>query len=698
MSDKINENLNKVGDGFINVGKKASMFGASVAALGVAAVALARNVGNVADRLLDLRDITGMATDTIQEYQYVAKIAGVSTEAVTNATEGLVRRLRDVSEDGGGAVEVMRNLGVAVTENDGSLRNSGKIMDDLIVKLANMDNASQRNAYGAQLFGGAWKDMAPILGMGAENIAAIRQEAHDLGLIMSEDALNSANEFRQANERLGAQMDALKNKIGAQLAPVLTKVLVPAIQKYLIPLFDKVGKAISHAITWFSELNPNIQKIIGVVAGLAVAMGPLLLAIGGIIKFLPILASGFAVLTGPIGLVVAGVVALTVAIYKNWDTVKQWAEDIANYFIRLYNQSILFRAGIEAVILNFKNIFEVGKFVFFALVEIVTLSVKQMVTGLKGLGKIIEGIFTFDTAKIKEGFSQTFTEGIGNIKNAFVNIGKDAVQLFKNVGQNTSDTFNNAMNNRLTEVSFKPVGDKVKDAVVKGVTEGVAEGVASVGSGGARREQITGVGAPQSAGASGTGFQTAMMQLQEFTDMAAVRMQYVQNLMQEFGMAAEDLIYGSITSTFQDLGAAIGEALASGGNIFQAMGTSLIQSMGKFVSQMGNLLIEYGVMAKLKGKLDLAIAAGGPAAIFAGTAAIAAGIALSAIGSAISARAQGGLGGGGGSVSGSASVAQSSVTSQSFSAQSGNEVVFRISGTDLIGVIDRARGNNLRLN
>ena len=79
---------------------------------------------------------------------------------------------------------------------------------------------------------------------------------------------------------------------------------------------------------------------------------------------------------------------------------------------------------------------------------------------------------------------------------------------------------------------------------------------------------------------------------------------------------------------------------------------------------------------------------------------IAAGVALSAAGAAVSSQARGGLAGGGGG-GGGASIA-SSVTSQGFTASSvntgSNEVVFRIAGTDLIGVLDRARGSNQRLN
>ena len=85
-----------------------------------------------------------------------------------------------------------------------------------------------------------------------------------------------------------------------------------------------------------------------------------------------------------------------------------------------------------------------------------------------------------------------------------------------------------------------------------------------------------------------------------------------------------------------------------------------------------------------------------PAAIAANPAPIAAGVALNAIGAVISQKAGGSIGGG--SV-GSNSVAtpQSNVSSSTFAGNGDNEVVFRISGNDLLGVLRRAENSNARL-
>lgn len=105
-------------------------------------------------------------------------------------------------------------------------------------------------------------------------------------------------------------------------------------------VLDKAIVSIQNATSWvkkFSEEHPGITKIaIAFVSVLAIA-GPLLIAIGAIgvaAKVAAIgvglLSSGFAVLTSPITLIILAIGALIaagVALYQNWDTVKQMATE-----------------------------------------------------------------------------------------------------------------------------------------------------------------------------------------------------------------------------------------------------------------------------------------------------------------------------------------------------------------------------------
>jgi hypothetical protein len=162
-------------------------------------------------------------------------------------------------------------------------------------------------------------------------------------------------------------------------------------------------------------------------------------------------------------------------------------------------------------------------------------------------------------------------------------------------------------------------------------------------------------------------------------------------ILADFNKNASELIENSIAQTFGNLGTAIGQALATGGNVLTAIGQTILQSLSGFLSDMGGMLIKYGTLAVLKGKLDLAILTGGPIAIGAGLAAIGLGVALKAAGGALGAVANKNRNTDNRSVPTPQTSAAIS-TSAAGSAQDfgGGRVVFEISGTNLIGVLNRA--------
>lgn len=93
-----------------------------------------------------------------------------------------------------------------------------------------------------------------------------------------------------------------------------------------IKIFGSMGSAISKLIPHFAFIIDDVTRVIGVVTNLAS-------------KALPLLVRGLGLLTGPIGIVITiigSLIAIGVALYKNWDTVKAYATKIwtaiANFF------------------------------------------------------------------------------------------------------------------------------------------------------------------------------------------------------------------------------------------------------------------------------------------------------------------------------------------------------------------------------
>ena len=67
--------------------------------------------------------------------------------------------------------------------------------------------------------------MAAVLNMTAEETNALKQEAHDYGMIMSNDAVAAAASFEDSLSRLNGTMGGLKNRMIGDLLPGISTIL-----------------------------------------------------------------------------------------------------------------------------------------------------------------------------------------------------------------------------------------------------------------------------------------------------------------------------------------------------------------------------------------------------------------------------------------------------------------------------------------
>lgn len=113
---------------------------------------------------------------------------------------------------------------------------------------------------------------------------------------------------------------------------------------------------------------------------------------------------------------------------------------IINYFIDLYNESKVFRAGIENIKNNFKSTWEVFKFGVYLVID----GFKGMGRMAKAWGKIIEGALTPDIHKITTGIKELWDA----YKDTWVEIGNDAKKMGANVRDNFIDAIKNTGSNK----------------------------------------------------------------------------------------------------------------------------------------------------------------------------------------------------------------------------------------------------------
>lgn len=480
-------------------------------------------------------------------------------------------------------------------------------------------------------------------------------------------------------------------------------------------IVDKVTDFIDKIVTAFENLSPGIQKAILIIGGLVAAIGPLLLVFGSVLAVLPQIVAGLEIMgtamtvaTGPVGLLVAALAAVVTVVVMNWDKIRPYVERVINYFIRLYNESLIVRAAVEAITANFRFGFAIIVEILKGAWEGFKIFAKGVFDLFSGVGKVIRGTLTGDWDLINQGVGQgllAVSSTIGNgLKNALSMIKAVYGAVRNEVGESISRVLQpkniatvklEGMNSAAAEIE-KPVIEaidkaekKVKDKVTK-IKPVVIKGKDLVAI-----EQKT-------AGANfGKIFEDIAKKQEEELKWSVMYLQEKYREMfanlqmnEDISKAWSETLSSGLSNGIADVFSSMGDALANGGDFMAALGKSILGTIGEIAVQLGKSAISIGV-----GMLAIKSAFKNPLT------AIAAGAALVALGSAIKGTVSKIPEGGGSSYSaspsggGNGTYSGGSVsTSSSFGSNGGGEVVFRIAGSDLVGVLERYNYKTSRTN
>lgn len=199
------------------VQKFASMVSDGAKALVEAGVAAA----SYADEMLTASQVTGMSTDTLQEYRYAAELIDTDLEDVEKALAKNVKSMASAQSGSKAYAQAYKELGIEVEDSNGNLRDSETVFWEAIDALGNMENKTKADAIAMQLFGRSARELNPLIKTGSEGFRALAEEAHEAGAVLSESTLNSLGEVDDSIQRLNSQTAAFKTVLGAGIAPIL---------------------------------------------------------------------------------------------------------------------------------------------------------------------------------------------------------------------------------------------------------------------------------------------------------------------------------------------------------------------------------------------------------------------------------------------------------------------------------------------
>jgi hypothetical protein len=655
---KMQAQFDRLGDSFVRAGTKASILSAGLVAVGTKAFLMAADIedavgateqifGNNADSVnawaSKLDTSFGIAKKEALEYSnlmgsMLINIGKLTEQEASKQSAKLIELAGDLTAMYGGSTQdAVRALTGALKGNNTMLDNYGMAVNEALIKQKALELG--------------------LMGTSGEMTLQAKQGA-TLALIWEQTGAAQGQAAREAEGASGA-MRALKTEI-TNLTTELGEVLLPVI--------TPIVTSLKEFVSGIRDLSPEAKKMIVIVAGITAAVGPLLLGLGSLLKMMPLIIAGFTALTGPIGIAVTAIVAGATLIITHWDEIKTASNNVVEYVKDDWERLK------ESFEVTNSSIAKLMKGDFNGWMDDVKKSFDLTIDYLKNRWEQLKGIFKDDK--------------IGNPDQKLLDAALAANEM----------TGSMVDNKKAVEETVQPIIDltEANDDLAKS-QERVVESLKAM------RMVI-----PQKEIYSlfnelftQSGNELILNPVIEPNiDSATLKSKMYESVKGAMGDLSEGIqiitidLTSMLSSTLTDMFGAVSNAIMNGDSVIDALGVSLLGTLGGIMVELGQMVIVTGTAIEA---VKAALTSLG------GLGAIAAGVALIAIGSLFSAGARklGSSMGSGGGYSSAPSMQNSQPTLGNSdyrgAYQDDFRVEFKIGSNELVGVLDTANQRRNRL-
>lgn len=218
-------------EGLDNAEKKGSNFGKGIkAATGVATGAIVATTaatvattkafisgvsdvaeyGNQIDKMSQKMNISAEA---YQEWDFIMQHAGASIEGMKTS----MLKLTKAAESGN---ETFEKLGIS--QEDLASMNNEEIFSATIQALQNVEDEAERTVLANELLGKGAMELGPLLNMTADDLEEMREQAHTLGGVMSDEAIKAAAGFEDSLQNVQTSLSGMKNNMLSDFLPAFS--------------------------------------------------------------------------------------------------------------------------------------------------------------------------------------------------------------------------------------------------------------------------------------------------------------------------------------------------------------------------------------------------------------------------------------------------------------------------------------------
>ena len=262
-SSAVSDAGNKAGSSFASgLGKGLAVAGAATAAItdtavksAEAFVSAAGEVASYGDNIDKMSQKMGFSAEAFQEWDFIAQHSGTSIDAIKGSLLKMDAALEKDSDAWG-------KLGLS--QKDMMQMSPEEKFNATVTALQGVSDETERAALAEDIFGKKYQELMPLLNTSAEDTAAMKQQIHDLGGVMSDEAVKAAAAYQDSLQNLQTGLSGLKNNLMGEFLPSITSVmdgLSALISGDSEGGLAKIEEGINTFVDNLSEIAPKVFEV-----------------------------------------------------------------------------------------------------------------------------------------------------------------------------------------------------------------------------------------------------------------------------------------------------------------------------------------------------------------------------------------------------------------------------------------------------